>query len=75
MNCYACSALFNKKHLSLHYSVDGRFSDWSQWADCAGSCSNSTSVKKRERTCTNPEPSFGGYNCSGETEQETDIGK
>ncbi|XP_028400689.1 uncharacterized protein LOC114523847 isoform X2 [Dendronephthya gigantea] len=46
--------------------VDGGFSDWSSWSSCSQSCGD-TAIKSRERRCTNPRPSGGGKNCSGET--------
>lgn len=34
-------------------SVDGNWSDWSEWHEC------------RNRTCNNPEPQLGGEYCDG----------
>ena len=42
--------------------VDGGYSEWSSFTSCSASCGYAT--KTRNRTCTNPEPSCGGNNCS-----------
>ena len=52
----------------LNISVDGGLSDWTTWSECSQSCGD-TAIRSRERTCTNPLPSEGGRNCSGETFQ------
>ena len=40
---------------------------WSNWGTCSTSCG--PGVKKRTRTCTNPEPEYGGLTC-----RERDLG-
>jgi len=47
-------------------SVDGGYSDWSEWSEC--DCA--TARQKRTRTCTNPVPQGGGMDCSGIGEAE-----
>ncbi|KAJ7389350.1 Hemicentin-1 [Desmophyllum pertusum] len=42
--------------------VDGGWSDWSVWT----SCEYCGSIQERSRTCTSPEPGFGGKPCAGE---------
>ena len=54
------------KGFALYISVDGGLSGWSAWTACSQSCGD-TAIQSRERTCTNPPPSGGGKNCSGET--------
>ena len=48
--------------LSLVTVVDGNYTEWSAWGNCTVTCGGG--VKQRERTCTNPRPSFGGKDCS-----------
>lgn len=47
--------------------IDGGFTEWSPFGDCDKTCGDG--VKKRKRSCTNPEPKFGGKNCEGLTEE------
>ena len=49
------------------FSVHGRFNDWSDWTECSASCGGGQ--QSRTRTCTNPEPAFGGNQCSGDSEE------
>ena len=48
------------------FSVDGGWSDWSEWTPCSESCGG---IQERSRSCTSPEPSFGGKPCEGEAEE------
>lgn len=43
-------------------SVDGGYTEWSEWTECSVSCGDGT--KSRSRSCTDPEPTFGGIDCS-----------
>lgn len=47
----------------LFFSVDGGFSDWSDFGGCSVTCGNGQQM--RNRTCSNPKPSHGGKSCSG----------
>lgn len=62
MTIACCSKLF-----SLSFLVHGNYSMWSNWGTCSVSCG--PGVKKRTRTCTNPEPEYGGLTC-----RERDLG-
>ena len=42
--------------------VDGGYGDWSQYRACSVSCGGG--LKTRSRLCDNPEPAFGGKDCS-----------
>ncbi len=44
-------------------TVDGGLTAFSDWTACSVSCANGT--QSRERTCTQPEPQFGGLDCEG----------
>ena len=48
-------------------SVDGNFTSWSAWSDCTETCIGGEQY--RVRNCTDPEPAYGGLNCSGVTLQ------
>ncbi|CAB4026763.1 Hypothetical predicted protein, partial [Paramuricea clavata] len=41
--------------------VDGGYSAWSEWMDCSLTCGGGLST--RRRSCTFPEPQFGGKDC------------
>ncbi|KAK6764055.1 hypothetical protein RB195_024401 [Necator americanus] len=43
--------------------VDGGWSEWGEWTDCAGSCTDAH--RSRTRFCSEPRPSQGGKPCSG----------
>ncbi|XP_031555168.1 uncharacterized protein LOC116292070 [Actinia tenebrosa] len=44
--------------------VDGGFTEWTSWSKCSQECGR-TSIKSRERYCTNPSPANGGKRCKG----------
>ncbi|VDN01757.1 unnamed protein product [Thelazia callipaeda] len=44
-------------------SVDGLWSQWSEWSSCVVGCNNA--LKTRSRECTLPVPYNGGYPCFG----------
>ncbi|XP_028414630.1 uncharacterized protein LOC114537738 [Dendronephthya gigantea] len=46
----------------IEASIDGGYSNWSLDAPCNVSCGNGTEIWRR--TCDNPEPKYGGSNCS-----------
>ena len=43
--------------------ADGHWSGWSVWSLCSVTCGGGN--KTRNRTCTDPEPKYGGENCTG----------
>ena len=49
------------------FSVDGGFTDWSEWSTCSETCGGGTQT--RTRTCTNPSPANGGEDCDGDDEE------
>ena len=51
--------------------VDGGVTPWSAWETCSAACGPGT--KTRSRTCTNPEPQYGGEDCKESLEDEADC--
>ncbi|XP_076099012.1 SCO-spondin-like isoform X4 [Mytilus galloprovincialis] len=52
--------------------VDGSWSEWNAWTDCSLSCDGG--ITTRQRTCSNPEPTFGGKKCNGNVEESDKCG-
>ena len=52
-------------------SVDGGWSQWSDWGDCSESC---LGEQRRTRTCTNPAPEYCGADCVGKDYEDQDCG-
>ena len=54
-------------------TVNGGFSEWSNWTTCSVSCG--TGYQLRHRNCTSPPPAYGGQDCeSGKfTEGQTCV--
>ena len=48
-------------------SIDGSFSNWSNWTVCPVSCGGGNQT--RNRSCSNPEPQNGGSDCVGDLEE------
>lgn len=53
---YLCA----KKHRK---PIDGNWTRWTPWNTCSRLCGGG--IQTRSRTCTNPQPSFGGSYCEG----------
>ncbi|XP_050679384.1 semaphorin-5B [Leptidea sinapis] len=49
-------------------TVHGGWSAWSSWSACSATCG--IAVKSRRRSCTSPEPRFGGRVCVGQDVQD-----
>lgn len=47
--------------------VNGGYSEWTVFTECTKTCG--TGTRFRTRTCDNPSPRFGGFNCGGEDSQ------
>ena len=50
-------------------TVNGEWSsynNWAAWDTCNVTCGGGFYSRYRNRTCTNPEPSYGGLNCTGD---------
>ena len=44
--------------------VDGNWGEWTEFGDCSEECGDG--IQTRTRTCTNPEPLYGGKSCEGD---------
>lgn len=51
----------------LLFIVDGGWTPWSSFSSCLYICGSSQS--NRSRTCTNPNPQYGGKTCSGDASE------
>ena len=47
-------------------TVDGKYTEWTNWTDCSMTCGGGT--QGRTRTCTNPAPANGGRDCKDQGE-------
>ncbi|XP_052105471.1 SCO-spondin-like, partial [Mytilus californianus] len=55
---------------SIPCPIDGgwsSFGSWSPWSSCNLTCGGGTKSRNQNRTCTNPEPKYGGQPCVGST--------
>ena len=46
----------------LPCSIDGGYTEWSQFSECSKTCNAGS--RKRTRKCSEPAPKYGGKNCS-----------
>lgn len=49
------------------HTVNGAWSSWSSWSQCSRDCSRG--IRSRKRTCSNPEPRYGGQTCLGPAQE------
>ena len=49
--------------LNTSILVNGNWTEWSAWSKCSETCGGG--VMNRNRSCTDPEPQYGGLDCSG----------
>ena len=47
--------------------IDGGLSEWTEWSKCSTNCN-----KERTRQCDNPYAMFGGVDCVGHLQEETE---
>ncbi|KAK7095386.1 coadhesin-like [Littorina saxatilis] len=56
--------------------VDGGWTDWEDWestSKCTVMCGSGEKNQTRDRSCTNPEPRYGGSACVGEESENRTI--
>ncbi|XP_063400308.1 A disintegrin and metalloproteinase with thrombospondin motifs adt-1-like isoform X2 [Mytilus trossulus] len=56
--------------------IDGgwsSFGSWSPWSSCNVTCGGGTNSRSKNRTCTNPEPKYGGQSCNGSTDETSAV--
>ena len=62
--------------IRYYVTVDGGWSEYSEWTDydeCSALCGDGTKDQWRSRTCTNPEPAYGGRDCEGLDKQNQTV--
>ena len=52
-------------------AVEGGWSSWSAWSPLCPDCG--FAITERHRTCTDPEPMYGGANCTGSSRQSVNC--
>ncbi|XP_048251347.1 uncharacterized protein LOC124113205 isoform X2 [Haliotis rufescens] len=65
-----CTGPFVEVKASCVVPVNGGFTQWTQWTNpfCGITCGSTSSVlRSRTRSCTNPIPTNGGLQCSGDS--------
>ncbi|XP_048832437.1 semaphorin-5A isoform X1 [Brienomyrus brachyistius] len=61
-DCSTDGDLLRPGRLMAH-TVNGGWSAWSSWSQCSRDCGRG--IRSRRRSCTNPEPKYGGLPCPG----------
>ncbi|XP_062591386.1 uncharacterized protein LOC134252857 [Saccostrea cucullata] len=59
-----CEGKTSKKEICTPPSVDGGWTEWSQWSKCHA-IKDGQGTRKKSRSCTNPSPQHGGKDCKG----------
>ncbi|XP_048580774.1 uncharacterized protein LOC5507168 isoform X2 [Nematostella vectensis] len=77
--CLAGSYQFTPNEVEVFYEfkskpekVDGGWTEFSEWSKCTRVCGKGSST--RNRTCTNPEPAWGGKKCVGPSVETKSCG-
>ena len=61
--CSGTSCIKKLETEVVNCTAHGGWSDWTPWSSCSVTCGKG--IKTRSRSCTNPQPSYGGRQCSG----------
>ena len=54
-------------YLTLVVSVNGGWSDWTEYRECSETCGEG--IQTRTHECNNPTPQFEGNDCDGSPEE------
>lgn len=65
--CIGASSYNEECNTDMICPVNGNWTMWSSWSLCSQPCNGG--IKSRFRTCSNPTPRFGGWNCVGNVEE------
>ena len=58
---------FIQNSFLFYKTVNGGYSDWSDYGECSVTCGEGS--QQRDRKCNNPSPKHGGLDCVGENTQ------
>ncbi|KAJ7370527.1 Hemicentin-1 [Desmophyllum pertusum] len=58
---------------TIECAVDGLWTEWRDWEPCSVSCGGG--IQTSRRSCTNPEPAFGGADCEGDSVRSQSCNK
>ncbi|XP_053388061.1 A disintegrin and metalloproteinase with thrombospondin motifs adt-1-like isoform X2 [Mercenaria mercenaria] len=61
------------RHCGQPCKVDGQWGAWQAWGTCSVTCGDGK--EKRTRTCSNPQPAYGGKQCAGDATQARHCGQ
>ena len=66
---------FQQMHSTCRVSlvVNGGWTQWAVWSNCDPWCGGN-GTQERTRDCTDPEPQYGGLNCTGITYENQTCG-
>lgn len=72
VRCFYVSSLFPSGEVlrlgrMSGHTVNGGWSSWSSWSQCSRDCSRG--IRSRKRTCSSPEPKYGGQTCLGPAQE------